>query len=202
MDFWTGGDILGYLTEIPSILSGVFSVGEDGVVGFLTSSAEVDIYQNSVIKSVAGDIDILAQAKNKLVLGASVTALNLFGDMNIKWNSIPSLAVTVGSSKTDATVKIDGTVTADTGKVDIIALGDNTFHTSSIVGAGYGGIAPTNACIAAAVDIAWGHNNAKVEIGSNANITAKKDLAVRATADNSVKVESKIKDTEKNDAAF
>lgn len=197
-----GGDILGGLTEIPSILLGIFATGDDAVVGFLKSKAEVDVYENSVIKSVAGDIDILAQAKNKLVLGASVNAFNMMGGINNSVNSLPSLAVTVGSNKTDAVVKVDGTITAEDGKVNIEALGDNTFNTSAAIGTGYGGINPNSAVIAAAVDVAWGHNNAKVEIGSNANITAKKDLAVRATANNAVSIASNIKSKERNDAAF
>lgn len=197
-----GGDILGGLTEIPSLLLGIFTTGDDAVVGFLKSKAEVDVYENSVIKSVAGDIDILAQAKNKLVLGASVNAFNMMGGINNSVNSLPSLAVTVGSNKTDAVVKVDGTITAEAGKVDIRALGDNTFNTSAAIGTGYGGITPNSAVIAAAVDVAWGHNNAKVEIGSNANITAKKDLAVRATANNAVSIASNIKSKERNDAAF
>ena len=197
-----GGDIVGLLTEIPSILLNVFTTGEDAVVGFLKSNAEVDIYKNSAINSAAGNIDILAQAKNKLVLGASVSAFNMIGATNNTVNSLPSLSVTVGSNKTDATVKVDGTITAEAGKVDITALGDNTFDTSAIIGAGYGGLNPNDAVIAAAVDVAWGHNNARVEIGSNANITARKDLSVLAATQNVVKSATSIKSTERNDASF
>ena len=88
-----------------------FSSGIDGVFGFLESSATVEIGQNTTVHSVVGDVDIKAQAKNNLKLGANVSALNILGSTNTsKWNIAPSGALTIGSSKTDATVKVDGTV--------------------------------------------------------------------------------------------
>ena len=81
-------------------------------------------------------MDINAQAKNNLTLGANVSALNMLGSINASWNIAPSAALNIGSSKTDATVKVDGTVTADAGRGDIEALGDNTFDGSAVIGAG------------------------------------------------------------------
>ena len=177
-------------------VAGVIAVNVDPSYMIMGSDATVKIGANAALTAKGADVTVTqdgktvvqeralivgADARSSVDAGATTSKIKF---ANIKHtNSVPAMAVAYAKAQSAANVTVEGRLTAEQGSVDVHAKSREDLiaaaHAKTTqLGAG----ADSTQIMNVAVLVARGNNDAQVEIGQGAAVTAEKQADITADA--------------------
>ncbi|MDO4936224.1 MAG: leukotoxin LktA family filamentous adhesin [Phascolarctobacterium sp.] len=165
--------------------TGILVNGVDVCVGDLTNKATVNVGTDAVLTASSTETDALKVNANAIVdcaVGTQAMSLALLGTLySQNFDFFPSVNVNSVHVENEATVNLNGTLTAEKSNIAVEANAKDTL--TSTASTGLGGIVLTSGAVFNfGFNKVGGSNTSNITVGEGANLTANKGISLYSDA--------------------